>query len=282
MLLFPMSKHEDCTYPIIDKDNMSFNHIFIKEGEIHTFNTLSNSYYLFFIRNNKSVKIHKNHKCYIQNSSIFLESGIESFRIEAISDTFLIVHCFDYIINICNQNFYEEFPKNISTNRIIKIKEPIKQYLELLLIYLDNESCCRHVNSLKHKELFLIFRKFYSKQEYMYLFKEIINDNLIFKRIVRDNYMKVKNIEELATLCNKSLSTFIRLFKKYFNDNPHNWIKEEKLKLLNERILENNVPFFEIIEEFHFSSFSYFSHYCKIHLGKSPKELRKSNLTIND
>lgn len=285
MLLIPIKKQNGC-FTISSKNDISYKYITLNEGDTYTFDETYHLYHLLFVLNNKSVRIYKQHKSYIKHNSIFLVSNEESLHIEATSKTSLIIHSFNDIVNICDQDLYDEFPKNISKKRIIKIKEPLQHYLDSLITYIDDKSLCSHLELLKHKELFLILRKYYSRQEYSYLLNSIMDNDSTFKKTIRDNYMKIKNIEELAALCNKSLSTFIRLFKKNFNDNPHSWIKKQKLNQLRKYILDVNKPFVEIIDELNFSSFSYFSQYCRTHFGKSPKEMRKTHfdkkMTNND
>lgn len=271
--------HRTCINNLVLKGNLFFRYIPLKKGEVYRLKTDIGLYYLFFSLENKEVKLRKKGKTYLSPNTVFCEvGGGDDFEVEAVEDTVLILHAFNDITNICDREFLCDPIKMGKGNPLIRINDALDKFLDLLEVYLLHDTCCYQVNKLKHQELFMIFRRFYNEGEYYALFNPIINDDQAFRKAVKDNYMKAKNMNELAAYCNKSLSTFIRLFKKQFHDNPHNWIKKQKLQLIIDRLSDKEVELSDIVEEFNFSSFSYFSQYCKLHLGKTPKDFRKQIL----
>lgn len=270
--------HSTCINNTVLKGNLFFKLIDLKKGEVFQQKTEIGLYYLFFILNDQEIKMRRGRTNIIQNSSVFCEIGGKEIQLEALTDVSIVLHVFNDIINICDREFLSESENGKPSKNPVKINDPLERFLHLLLVYMENDTCCYQVNKLKHKELFMIFRRFYTEEEYYSLFSPVINDDKEFRKAVKDHYMKAKNINELAAYCNKSLSTFIRLFKKQFNDNPHNWIKKQKLQLIIDRLSDKDIELTAIVDEFDFSSFSYFSQYCKHHLGKTPKDYRKQIL----
>jgi AraC-like DNA-binding protein len=85
-------------------------------------------------------------------------------------------------------------------------------------------------------------------------------------------------VKELANICNYSLSSFNRLFKKNFKENPYLWLQNQKLKYITGRLSDKNIPLGQIIDEFRFSSPSHFTIFCKKHLNLTPSQFRKQHI----
>ncbi len=55
------------------------------------------------------------------------------------------------------------------------------------------------------------------------------NESAEFERIVYDHIFKNISIEELARICNRSLTAFKKDFKRHFHDSPHRWFVQQRL-----------------------------------------------------
>jgi AraC-like DNA-binding protein len=162
---------------------------------------------------------------------------------------------------------------------IVKTKPPLKRFLTSLVLYLDEGASCKHFHEIKQKEMFFIFRFFYTKEEAAGLFAPIISQNLNFKNKVLSNYMEVNSVKGLAKICNYSLSSFNRNFKNNFKENPYVWLQNQKLKYITAKLADKSIPFSQIIDEFKFSSPAHFTVYCKKHLNTTPSRFRKEHAT---
>ncbi len=53
---------------------------------------------------------------------------------------------------------------------------------------------------------------------------------LSFQSVIENNLYNSLSLEELALVCNKSLSSFKREFKRVYNESPAKYIKNRKLE----------------------------------------------------
>jgi AraC-like DNA-binding protein len=81
----------------------------------------------------------------------------------------------------------------------------------------------------------------------------------------------------LAKLCNLSLSSFKREFKKVFDDSPANYILSAKIKKAKELLAISDLPINEIAYETGFNDPLYFTRQFKKKVGNSPSAYRKEN-----
>jgi AraC-like DNA-binding protein len=151
----------------------------------------------------------------------------------------------------------------------------LEAFLNTLVVYLDNGANCRHLHEIKQKELFFIFRFYYSKENLAAFFAPIIGDSFTFKKAVLDNYTNISSVKELAKVCNYSISSFHRQFKAVFNNQPSVWLQGQKLQIITKMLADPRIQFCNIVDEFGFSSASHFTVFCKIHLGMTPTQYRK-------
>jgi len=104
------------------------------------------------------------------------------------------------------------------------------------------------------------------------LFSAINDENYDLKKIVTNNYMNVKNIEQLAFLCNMSLSSFKRKFAEIYKTPPSKWIKEKRLEYAERLIKSQDLKINEIAYTCGFNNPSTFSRLFKQKYGIIPYE----------
>lgn len=95
---------------------------------------------------------------------------------------------------------------------------------------------------LKHKELYLIFKHFYTLEEITQIFYMSLGSNPLFVELVLDNYLKVKTTKELATLLGFGIKTFEKIFKENFDEAPYKWIQERKAMQIQQKLMNPNIP----------------------------------------
>jgi AraC-like DNA-binding protein len=144
-----------------------------------------------------------------------------------------------------------------------------------MCVYIGLGAACKHLQEIKHQELFFIFRFLYTKEAIARLFSPIISKNIDFKSLVLLNYKNAPSVQALAKLCNYSMPSFYRFFKLNFNENPLSWLHNKRMQHIVSKLSNSNIPLVEISDEFGFSSAGHFTTFCRKNLGKTPREFRK-------
>ena len=213
------------------------------------------------------------------DSSIFIPSS-SGLHIKAIIKSSFILNYFDTPIDLCEKLALEELiltDKNSFSCPLLNLKYPLKAFLISLKFYLEEGISCKHFHAIKEKEMFFIFRFFYTKKEVSHFFKPLLSKNISFKNIVLKNYRNTRSVKELAQKCNYSLSSFNHCFKANFDDSPYSWLQKQKLKHIKTKLKNKDIPLSHIVDEFSFSSPSHLTSFCKKYLEISPSEYRKLN-----
>jgi len=279
MSVLNLDEHRACSNYISDY-NIGFKNCQIKQGE---FIIPSNKelHCLFFLvsghldlyYDSQIYKLRKDSICFIPMSS--------DFKIYASTDALIIMNYFNKPIDLCEKTALENLSLLLdqkSHTFMLRINKPLKKFLTGLLFYMNEGIYCKHFHEIKQKELFYILRYFYTKKEIASLFAPIISNNIDFKNIVLANYLNASSVKELAQICNYSLSSFNRIFKKNFQENPYLWLQNQKIKYIVGRLSDKNIPLGQIIDEFRFSSPSHFTIFCKKHLNLTPSQFRKQHI----
>lgn len=157
-----------------------------------------------------------------------------------------------------NDTYIKSFIQSLST--LMAIETELSQELfrikfEEILLYLI----------LKYKESFIAF-----------LHSLIISENKTsFKNVIENNAISNLKIEEIAFLCNKSLSTFKRHFITEFHENPGKWIQRKRLLYAKEQLEDKKCKPSDIYAEIGYTNYSNFSTAFKNEFGINPKEIQK-------
>ncbi len=123
---------------------------------------------------------------------------------------------------------------------------------------------------LHHSALFLSFLKSTTISE----------DEVLIKKAVEANITSNISLDELAFLCNISLSTFKRRFVKMYQCPPAKWFQQQRMQMARDLLtLHNNKPA-EVYHRVGYEDHSTFSHIFKQTYGITPTEFR--NEQMND
>jgi len=251
MNTFYLDEHLACHNYISDL-NIGFTHYHISKGEYYVSSHANNHCLYFFVKGDATL-FFKLQKFEVKKNTIGFIPLASEYKIFAKTDVEVIVHYFDKPIDLYEQAALEKlipFVNKESYSPVMKLKPPVKTFLNSLLFYLNNSVSGEHYYELKQKELFFILHFFYAKEEIATLFAPIISRDLNFKALVLKNYMKAQSIKELARICNYSLSSFSRRFKNTFSESPYKWMQNKRLKYIIERLNNKDISFGEIIDEF--------------------------------
>lgn len=221
----------------------------------------------------------------VHSDEFFFIPFTATYKVTTIESGVCIYHNFFYNnIKLCDSHMLSSYlSEGIIYSRqfrAFKENDLLKTFLRSLKYYLQLGINCKHLHDLKEKELMIILRTTYSKEDILGLFHPILGRNVKFKESVLMLSDTVFNRTDLAAHLGMSISDFSRKFKEEFNESAHSWI----LKHRNKRILEQaafpTTTVKQLVYDFNFSSAANFNRYCKQHFGCTPTELVKKNRFI--
>lgn len=154
--------------------------------------------------------------------------------------------------------------------------ELLDKFINGLFIYFDNPSLMdEELALLKIKELILILLKSEQYRHTQQFIAELFTpDKLQFTAAIESNLFSNINIEELAFICHKSLSSFKRTFKKIYNDTPARYIKERRLKHAAHLLTSTEHSITEIAFQSGFQDVTTFSASFRQNFKDSPTKYR--------
>ena len=167
---------------------------------------------------------------------------------------------------LCDSNF----------NKIIVEKDPyeifestpdsIKNHIEHLSLTNPEQY------TLLQSQLFMLWHLIFENLDATNTYKHDINKAL--------HYINVSNMtnEELAAKLNISVSTLIRIFKKYYNTTPAAFALTSKIKDAEYRLMTTDMSINQIASNLGFNSSEHFSRIFKKHTGLSPAKYRSTHI----
>lgn len=164
----------------------------------------------------------------------------------------------------------KEKPKKLIANRLVE------QYMSNLMIYFeDPEIIDEDLGVLKLKELMMILLKSENHENIRKLLSDIFAPiNLKFKKAIEQNIFNPLSVEQLAFICNMSLSSFKREFQKMFEDTPARYIKNKRLDHAASQLKYSDQSITDICYECGFQDPTTFSSSFNTKYGVSPKKFR--------
>ncbi|CAL2093806.1 AraC family transcriptional regulator [Tenacibaculum sp. 190524A05c] len=125
----------------------------------------------------------------------------------------------------------------------------------------------------KFEELLLYLQSKYQEQFESYLFSLVNKEKKSFKHHVEQNVYSSLSLEEIAFLCNMSLSTFKRHFAKEYGLSPGKWFREQRLTKAKTLLEEGKFKPSDIYLDLGYSNLQNFSSAFKTRFGFSPSEV---------
>ena len=155
----------------------------------------------------------------------------------------------------------------------VKVRPQLRQFLDSLAYYLRNGINCEHLHEIKQKELFLIFKWFYPKEELARLFYPMVGKSVDFKAQVMENYPRAASVEDLARLSGMSRSRFDARFKEVFGMPAGQWMLKQKARYVLHALSLPGTTISDIIFRYGFNSPSQFTRFCRQQFGCTPTRL---------
>jgi AraC-like DNA-binding protein len=267
----------DCSNEMAD-ESIGFKHIKVNaEGKIN-FNSEKNHNLLFLLDGNihfHTVEVVT--RKLSSNGIILIPKGCV-FSYEVRQDSELMIFSFKMLRSVCDKLFIQQMGgdfEDIEPLSVIPIRYPLDNFLSGMIFYLREGLSCELLHEVKEKELFLIFRAFYSKKELTKLFHEIVGES-DFRSLIMHNYMNVRNVGELASLANMGRTTFDCKFKSVFGTSARQWMLNQIAKHVKAKAMDPDITISDLMEEFNFNSATHFNWFCKRQFHCTPLELIRS------
>jgi len=183
--------------------------------------------------------------------------------------------------DLLKEIYKDQVPEFISNSEVQAPKkfignQLIEQYMNGLSIFFEEmEEVDEELGVLKLKELIMILLRSEQYLDIQKFLSEIFSPvNLKLKEAIQNNLFNPLDIKQLAFLCNMSLSTFKREFKKVFDDTPAHYIKVKRLERAASELLCSEESISSIAYDSGFQDVSTFSSIFKDQYGSSPREYR--------
>ncbi|NOU62213.1 helix-turn-helix domain-containing protein [Marinifilum caeruleilacunae] len=159
---------------------------------------------------------------------------------------------------------------------VIENDEYITSYIGTLSRMAVNPSTYNeNLLSIKFEEILLYLMGKYGEKFETYLYSLITKESSPFKKIIESNVFSNLKLEEIAFLCNMSLSTFKRSFMAEYGISPGKWLQDKRLQRAKEILQEGKATASDIYLDYGYSNLSNFSIAFKNKFGISPTEISK-------
>ena len=194
----------------------------------------------------------------------------------------IVVHLFPEVLKKLYTGDLPELIKSQTNNKrseVIVSSNVLAKFIESLEFYFQNPSLVNNdLLELKIKELILLLIQSKNINSILELVSDLYSSKTIhIKEVIALHLYSNLKIDQLAKLCNLSLSSFKREFRKEFDDSPTNYINEKRIEKAKELLSVTNLPISEIAYETGFRDSLYFTRLFKKKTGIPPTSYRTEN-----
>jgi AraC-like DNA-binding protein len=158
----------------------------------------------------------------------------------------------------------------------------VELYTESLRLCMEKGLRCKYYFETKIRELFYLFRAFYTKKELALFFQDVLETDSYFFYFIKRNYHSHKTVTELAAAMNMSIQCFEKKFKAAFEIPAYKWMTQQRAMDIYNALSNEQSPLKELASRFGFASKSSFSDFCRKNLGKTPGQIRKNIYLYRD
>ncbi|GHN01624.1 AraC family transcriptional regulator [Cytophagales bacterium WSM2-2] len=157
----------------------------------------------------------------------------------------------------------------------------IYNYIESLkLLFESGAKLSMEMRILKLEELMLYLLEKHPYKVLSFQSSQIKDlDDLEIRKAVEANVTNPISLEELAFLCNTSLSTFKRRFQKIYGTSPTKWLIQRRMEIAQNLLKQNGKPS-KIFHQLGYENHSSFAQSFKQVYGVTPKEFQSRQLTV--
>ena len=189
------------------------------------------------------------------------------------------------VLNVFFQKHLEYTSEHKKHNHFLT-KQPISiekdsfilNFIESLEIIFRTKSSFAHIlYELKFEELMLyLVNKFPQLIGYFKSLCDEWEEDSLLRHMIEKHAQNPITVDELAFLCNMSVSTFKRKFTKMFNDSPKQWLLKRRMQQAESLLREKGLKASEIYEMVGYENLSSFIQSFKQIYGMTPKQYQLS------
>lgn len=194
----------------------------------------------------------------------------------------IVIHLFPNVLKKLYTGDLPEIIKKQSkskSSQVVVSSNVIEKFIDSLEFYFQNPSLVNNdLLELKIKELILLLVQSKNIDSIMELVADLYSSNTVqVREVIELHLFSNLKLDELAKLCNLSLSSFKREFRKEFNDSPTNYINDRRIEKAKELLSITELPISEVAYETGFQDSLYFTRLFKNKIGVPPTTYRKEN-----
>ncbi len=213
----------------------------------------------------------------LRKGQFILQPVGSSIEYRVHTPTECIKYYFDRIQYVCIERNGKDLllqSRNAACPVVMECSSSMEAYLQGMKLYLKDDLMCSDFLQAKRSELFYLLTCYYPIKEMVDFYASVYSFSRKFEYFVISNYLKVRDVEDLAELGGYSVSTFRRMFRETFEEPPHQWIVKKKCEDIYKDLKSSDLPIKKISTKYGFDSLANFSHFCRNNLGKSPRAVR--------
>lgn len=160
----------------------------------------------------------------------------------------------------------------------IQVNQLLLHYRESINILLDHpELADEHLIKNKLREFVILMTKTVKAPSEVDFLASMFRANFAkFEEIIQHNLYSDLDLNQFASLCHMSLSTFKRKFEEVYDESPAKYITKMKIQKAAEVLANKDLKISDIAYDLGYDSLTTFNRAFKKHMGKSPSEYRMS------
>lgn len=254
-----------------------FTRLTLPKGLVYPLNKTKRNGIVFLLSGEVLINSNEYPNTILRENQFALQAIGSNLQFKVLKDADAILYQFDELTVVCEERFRKlaDLDEPPLHHQPMEMCAALRYFMEGMCLYIDSDMTCRKFIQAKREEFIFILHSYYPLKELKVFYHPILAYENSFRYFVQQNYLKVKNVEELAQLGNYSVATFRRLFKNIFNESAYQWILRQKSNNILYELRNNKITISEIAYKYGFDDLSHFSHFCKSSFGKSPRALRK-------
>lgn len=279
MKLFYVPDHTSCANYVPDTES-GFKFMSLSEGESIEGRDVKHNTIVFIL--NGEIELSCNeflNKKFVTGDILFLVQASDITG-RTLSPVEMVLCIFSSpTISLCEKytlnSYVKDCIKTVYNFKPLVCRGVIREFLKLIKEYLRVGISCTHLHEIKQKELFILLRAIYTKEELAEFFHPIIGADIDFRAKILEKFHLEYTISQIAHELAMSSSLFTRKFNREFGLTYYQWVLKQKAKHIKHKLMAHTTTIGDIINEFHFSSPSHFTKYCKAQFNCTPVELIK-------
>lgn len=175
---------------------------------------------------------------------------------------------------LSNSRVTEVSSKSVPDHLKFGVVPSLKLFAESLIhIYQTYRLRNKNFLSLKILELLYLLNSLAAEQQFAnFLFRLTLPKKRNIKTFMEENFDKPLKIEDYAYLTGRSLSTFRRDFKSYYDITPQKWLKEKRMEKALALLKDQELSVTELAYEVGYENISYFIKEFSSKYGQTPKQ----------